>query len=52
MVEDRTVREVPAVVPNLTAVTWRNRAPVIVTRVPPAVLPEAGATVLIAGAAM
>ena len=43
-VELRTVKLVAAVVPNLTAVAPLRFVPVIVTALPPAVVPEVGET--------
>ena len=51
LVPEFTVRPVPAVVPNLTAVAPVNPVPVTVTRVPPAVGPLAGEITVTVGAA-
>ena len=45
-----TVKDVAAVLPKLTAVAPVKVVPVITTLVPPAVVPDAGATAVIVGA--
>jgi hypothetical protein len=49
-VAELTVNEVAGVLPKLTAVAPVNRAPVIVTDVPPAAGPDEGLTLLMTGA--
>ena len=48
-VYDTTEIDVPADAPNRTCVTCRNRAPKMVTRVPPAMHPVVGASELTIG---
>ena len=51
LVEDETVTEVPAIVPNFTVAPVTKPVPVIVTDVPPAVGPALGLTAVTVGVA-